>query len=581
VANSPLVPTLAPEERARVDINDLLVHNDRGEGTHRTSTRTVARVGVATEPVLRTERRRAQTANVDHERRSQAAAPTVVAEQPAPLDSLALDLPYDAAFTEIDEPAPLRRRLRSFDIAAIGAVWGVGAIVRMPGGTPGRLHEVVLETVLVLGVTLVALNVLQLYRARICSVRRVARRRLTLAAAIGGSAAWLLELAQGYVPSTISMVASAAALAMALIVAREIFEQWLRSSRVRGHYQRPVLVVGTLAETEKIVGLLEAHPETGCRAVAWLGEFSAPSASSSSSSMVTVPWIGPLESVTDAVGLTEAMGVLVGPSVAAGPELPSLVRELHAVQTHVQLWTGLWNVDHRRLHAAPIAHEPFFYLEPTNPGSAKLWVKRALDLVLSSLILVVTAPIMLAVAIAIKVDDGGPVFFRQERVGLGGRRFMIRKFRTMGVDAEAQLADLREQNERNGPLFKLESDPRVTRIGKMLRFTSIDELPQLIDVLSGHLSLVGPRPALPNEVAEFDDELRQRHRVVPGVTGLWQVEARHNPSFYAYRHLDLFYVDNWTLGLDMVILMATAKTVLSDGAHELWAMVDRHRKASH
>ena len=491
------------------------------------------------------------------------------------LDPFDLDLGSDSAFAAMDEPAPLRRRLRSFDIAAIATVWITGAAILSPGRPATAVWDLALETVAVLVVTLLALSALQLYRARVCAVRRVARRRIVLAAGIGATTGWLIALGRGVEPSMFAVVATTAALALALIVAREIFEQWLRASRVRGRYQRSVLVVGTLAEAEQIVGLLEAHPETGCRAVGWLGEFSGPP---DSPSMLTVPWIGTNRDILDAVSLTDAKSALVGPSVTAGPELHGIVGDLHAANTHVQLWSGLWSVDHRRLHAAPIAHEPFFYLEPAGPASGKLWIKRAIDLIVASAVLVLAAPFMAIVAIAIKLGDGGPVFFRQERVGLDGRTFRLRKFRTMTVDAEARLADLEAQNERSGPLFKLTSDPRVTRVGRILRVTSIDELPQLIDVIAGHLSLVGPRPALPDEVAEFDDELRQRHRVVPGVTGLWQVEARHNPSFYAYRHLDLFYVDNWTIGLDIVILLATTKTVVSDGAHELWAMVDRRRK---
>ena len=127
----------------------------------------------------------------------------------------------------------------------------------------------------------------------------------------------------------------------------------------------------------------------------------------------------------------------------------------------------------------------------------------------------------------------------------------------MVVDAEARLAALEGGNERSGPLFKMDSDPRITRIGRFLRATSLDELPQLLNVLNGTMSLVGPRPALPNEVAEFPDELNARHRVRPGITGLWQVEARDNPSFEAYVRLDLFYVQNWSLPLDLLILLGT------------------------
>ena len=157
------------------------------------------------------------------------------------------------------------------------------------------------------------------------------------------------------------------------------------------------------------------------------------------------------------------------------------------------------------------------------------------------------------------------MLFRQRRVGRDGVEFEMLKFRSMCVDAEARLAALKlVGNDRTGPLFKLDGiDPRVTRIGRFLRASSLDELPQLLNVLRGDMSLVGPRPALAAEVAEFPADLNARHRVRPGITGLWQVEARDNPSFEAYRRLDLFYVENWSLVLDLVILLGTVEQVLA------------------
>ena len=162
------------------------------------------------------------------------------------------------------------------------------------------------------------------------------------------------------------------------------------------------------------------------------------------------------------------------------------------------------------------------------------------------------------------------MLFRQQRVGHIGRHFTLFKLRTMVPDAESKLIDLTTDNDRDGgPLFKLRHDPRVTRIGRLLRATSLDELPQLLNVLRGDMSLVGPRPALPSEVAHFDDELRERGRMMPGITGLWQVEARDDPSFSSYRRLDLFYVDNWSIGLDLAILASTVTAVLSRGVRML------------
>jgi lipopolysaccharide/colanic/teichoic acid biosynthesis glycosyltransferase len=177
--------------------------------------------------------------------------------------------------------------------------------------------------------------------------------------------------------------------------------------------------------------------------------------------------------------------------------------------------------------------------------------------------LVLTAPVLLLAALAIKLNDGGPVFYVQPRVGRDGRLFGFLKLRTMVVGADRIRPQAGSENARTGPLFKAPDDPRVTRVGRFLRASSIDELPQLLNVMWGDMTLVGPRPALPSEVEEFDEELLQRNRVRPGITGLWQVEARDNPSFAAYRRLDLFYIENWTLSLDVIILILTVQHVVA------------------
>jgi lipopolysaccharide/colanic/teichoic acid biosynthesis glycosyltransferase len=208
-----------------------------------------------------------------------------------------------------------------------------------------------------------------------------------------------------------------------------------------------------------------------------------------------------------------------------------------------------------------LAHQPAFYVEPQRLSRGQTAVKRVLDLSLASALLVLTAPVIGLAALMIKAEDRGPVFYRQVRVGRNGRTFHLMKLRTMVPNAAAQAKELGLLNERQGPLFKVSNDPRVTRVGRFLRTSSIDELPQLINVLRGEMSLVGPRPALPAEVAQFDQDLLERSRVQPGITGLWQVEARDNPSFRAYRRLDLFYVDNWSVGLDLCIMAATARVL--------------------
>jgi exopolysaccharide biosynthesis polyprenyl glycosylphosphotransferase len=282
-----------------------------------------------------------------------------------------------------------------------------------------------------------------------------------------------------------------------------------------------------------------------------------------------VPWLGDINHVVDAVRLAGANGVLVAASSLPSAQLNRVVRDLLVAGVHVHLSSGIRGIDVRRMRAQPMAHEPLFYLEPVSLARWQMVTKRALDLVLSGIGLLLAAPVLGACALAIKLSDKGPVFFKQQRVGQDGKPFTILKLRTMVVDAEARLADLMEKNQREGVLFKLSDDPRVTKIGRILRATSLDELPQLINVARGDMSLVGPRPALPIEVAQFDEELLARQRVRPGITGLWQVEARDSASFQAYQRLDLFYVENWSVSLDLAILLSTVQTVASRGIRAL------------
>ena len=213
----------------------------------------------------------------------------------------------------------------------------------------------------------------------------------------------------------------------------------------------------------------------------------------------------------------------------------------------------------------PLAHEPIFYLERVSLSRSQVLIKRALDLVLGMITLIIVSPVLLVAGLAIRLNDGGPALFRQRRIGRDGKAFTVYKLRTMVTDAEDRLDEVVASvgNSRDDVLFKLDRDPRRTSVGKILESASIDELPQLINVVMGTMSLVGPRPALPSEVAKFDDELLTRLSVPPGITGLWQVEARDNPSFSAYKRLDLFYVENWSVTLDLVLMIETVSAVFA------------------
>jgi len=215
-----------------------------------------------------------------------------------------------------------------------------------------------------------------------------------------------------------------------------------------------------------------------------------------------------------------------------------------------------------RIEYEEVGGTPFlrFTTAPTHPIS--LAVKRAFDLAVSIVALVVGAPLFLLIAIAIKLDSPGPVFFGQVRSGLNGRRFTLWKFRSMVVDAEAHLAKLRDKNEMSGPVFKMRDDPRVTRVGRFLRKTSLDELPQFWNVLLGQMSVVGPRPPLPSEVDRYERWHRRRLSVKPGLTCIWQVSGRNEIDFEDWMKLDLAYIDQWSLWLDLKIVFRTIPAVL-------------------
>lgn len=206
---------------------------------------------------------------------------------------------------------------------------------------------------------------------------------------------------------------------------------------------------------------------------------------------------------------------------------------------------------------------PLFDLQETSIAGWNLFVKRVLDVVGSAALLVLLAPFLLMVALAIKLDSKGPVLFYQTRLGRSGAPFTCLKFRSMREGAEEELSKLKLLNEVDGPIFKIRDDPRLTRLGRFIRRTSIDEVPQLWNVLRGEMSLVGPRPPLPSEVEHYEEWHRRRPEVVPGITGLWQVSGRSRLSFDEMVMLDIYYIENWSLGLDLQVLLRTLPAVIA------------------
>ena len=371
-----------------------------------------------------------------------------------------------------------------------------------------------------------------------------------VAGLVGGGVLVLDRLAATHLRVAHVVVATFLA-ATLLVVGRSARRAVLAARYSAGVGVRRTVVLGTGRAALDLVRIAEIHPEAGTQVVGLVG--SRRQARAAGHGAV---WIAERAELAAILALDPDVVVV------ADDVHPALVAALGAAGVEVYVHPGLSGIDARRLSTSTLVHQPLLHVAPDAPSVTRWVVKRVFDVVVASVLLVVAAPVMLVVAWWIRREDGGPVFFRQQRVGQNDVDFGMIKFRTMGVDAEARLASLQTANQRSGPLFKLGVDPRVTRIGRVLRATSLDELPQLLNVVKGEMSLVGPRPALRSEVAAFPIELHQRHRVRPGITGLWQVEARDNPAFDAYQRLDLFYVENWSLALDLVILLATAEQML-------------------
>jgi exopolysaccharide biosynthesis polyprenyl glycosylphosphotransferase len=327
--------------------------------------------------------------------------------------------------------------------------------------------------------------------------------------------------------------------------------------RRRGIGLAPALAVGSPESVADLVRRTRRAPEHGWTVV-------AACTPAGRGECAGVPVIGDLDAAAERARWAGVEVVAVGAAPGwTGRRLHELAWALEGTELDLVVDPGLMEIAGPRLHMAPVDGLPMIRLtQPTFRGAGWVW-KSLVDRVVAAAALVVLAPALLLVAAAIVLDDRGPVFFRQERVGRDGSRFSMVKFRSMVVDAEARRAHLVAVDEGSGPLFKMRRDPRVTRVGALLRRTSLDELPQLFNVVAGSMSLVGPRPPLPAEVAQYADDARRRLLVRPGMTGLWQVSGRSDLSWEETVRLDLRYVENWSPGLDIHILARTVAAVVT------------------
>ena len=347
------------------------------------------------------------------------------------------------------------------------------------------------------------------------------------------------------------------------LLGRFWWRKWLHRRRGLGRFMHPMLAVGTVESVEDVILRTRRDPQTG-----WdVRAACTPTGTGhhGAGDILGVPVVGDLDSVAETVREGGYRVVSIGQTPGwTGRRLHRLAWDVEAMNTDLVVDPGLMEMAGPRLHVAPVDGLPLLRLtQPTFDGVSRV-LKNIVDRVGAALLLLATRPLLITLALAVKCD-GGPVFFRQTRVGRHGKTFKMIKFRSMCVDAEKRKAELLKTNEGAGPLFKLRHDPRVTKLGATLRRYSLDELPQLFNVLAGSMSLVGPRPPLPEEVVKYGRDAERKFLVKPGLTGLWQVSGRSNLSWEQSVRLDLRYVENWTLAMDALILWKTFGAMLRGG----------------
>ncbi len=372
-----------------------------------------------------------------------------------------------------------------------------------------------------------------------------------------------LDVARGYV-----LLAFPVGIA-ALLASRWLWRQWLRVEREKGRYSSKVILVGSRESVQHYARELARQPWAGYRVIAACvpGE-----ATGTSAAVGGVKIVGGIDDVPRALEELGADTVVVCGSDDLSPQrVRELSWQLESGRYQFVVAPNLTDIGGPRIHTRPVSGLPLIHVETPRYDGMKRYTKRAFDILFTSVILLALAVPMLIIAALVKVTSPGSVLFRQERIGLGARTFHMLKFRSMREDAEQMLDGLEGSDarlENGGVLFKMKNDPRVTRVGKVLRRYSLDELPQLLNVLGGSMSLVGPRPPLAREVSLYDQHVHRRFLVTPGITGLWQVSGRSDLSWEDSVRLDLFYVENWSLTGDLVILWRTVRAVLRpDGAY--------------
>lgn len=338
----------------------------------------------------------------------------------------------------------------------------------------------------------------------------------------------------------------------------------LRRMRRKGVGTKRVLIIGAGEVARTVMRMVVANPEAGFDVVGFLDDNPA----KGSTDIGRFKALGSIDNLANILVEEEIDEVIITLPWQHHRKIIGVMTQCERRNVQPRIVPDLFQMTLNRMHVEEIAGVPMIGIKEVGIGGLNQVVKRTIDVVIGALALFLGAPLMGLIALMIKMESPGPVLFKQERLGKNGRRFTVYKFRSMIKGAEEQIAELGELNEADGPLFKIKDDPRLTRLGKWLRRLSLDELPQFYNVLRGEMSLIGPRPPLPAEVEQYQEWHKRRLEVSPGITGLWQVSGRSELTFDEMALLDIYYIENWSLGLDTKILWQTIpRVIFGDGAY--------------
>ncbi len=381
--------------------------------------------------------------------------------------------------------------------------------------------------------------------------------------ALGASVAILLTflflLDIEYISRT-TLIAFGVLTFLALVTVRAGLVWWyFRRSVEKGENFLKVLVIGTGERAERLTETLRSHSEWGIDLIGYLD----PDQARVGGNVLGAPVLGTVDEIESILASQVVDEVILAVPRSLMGDMDKIVSACDEQGVKFRWMADVFDLNVARTRLVDLGGLPILTFEPVAQNETDLLIKRLFDMSITLLCFPVLIPLFAMIAVAIKLDSPGPVFFFQDRVGLRKRVFPMWKFRSMYVDAEERLKEIEHLNEADGPIFKIANDPRVTRVGSFLRKTSLDEIPQLLNVIRGHMSLVGPRPMSLRDVGLFDRAIqRKRFSVRPGLTCIWQVSGRSNLPFEKWLELDLEYIDNWSLWLDLKILFRTIPVVL-------------------